>query len=153
MVRSEDEDEQGGGGGIFVGFCGVQCAVCSALSPGGKSQGLFDVEIGQFESVSFNFSQVTGTPWVCHTFLIGNKWIFLIFLPFSPPQSFSLSFWSILLNAFSFCSFFFFCSWIYSHTFRGSFQSIHAASKAEFDYFSILKATGLIVRGSRSSKN
>lgn len=74
VVRSEDEDEMSkGAGGIFVGFRGAQCAVCSVLSPGGKSQGLFDVEIGQFESVSFNFSQVTGTPWVCHTFLIGNK--------------------------------------------------------------------------------
>lgn len=52
-----------GGGAPFQGF-----AVCGALSPGGESQGLFDVEIGQFESVSFNFSQVTGTPWVCHTF-------------------------------------------------------------------------------------
>jgi len=26
------------------------------------AQGLFDVEIGQFESVSFNFSQLTGPP-------------------------------------------------------------------------------------------
>lgn len=27
------------------------------------AQGLFDVEIGQFESVSFNFSQLTDPPW------------------------------------------------------------------------------------------
>jgi len=40
-----------------------------ALSPGAESQRLFDVEIGQFESVSFNFSQVTGTPLTYHTFL------------------------------------------------------------------------------------
>lgn len=50
-----------------------------ALSPGAESQRLFDVEIGQFESVSFNFSQVTGTPLVYHTFL---KEIKLIWLPF-----------------------------------------------------------------------
>lgn len=32
--------------------------------PGAESQRLFDVEIGQFESIAFNFSQVTGTPLV-----------------------------------------------------------------------------------------
>lgn len=39
--------------------------------------GLFDVEIGQFESVSFNFSQLTGPPWVPHIPLIGYKLVFL----------------------------------------------------------------------------
>lgn len=45
---------------------------------------MFDVEIGQFESVSFNFSQLTGPPWVPHTSLIGNKLVFLS----SPPSQF-----------------------------------------------------------------
>ena len=50
------------------------------------SQGLFDVEIGQFESVSFNFSQLTGPPWVpLHFSHIGNKLDFLFFLPFFSP--------------------------------------------------------------------
>lgn len=42
-----------------------------------RAQGLFDVEIGQFESVSFNFSQLTGPPWVPHIPLIGYKLVFL----------------------------------------------------------------------------
>lgn len=68
------EDEEGGGGGhLFLRLCGGY----EAASPGAWSQGLFDVEIGQFESVSFNFSQLTGPPWVLHTFLIGYKLVFL----------------------------------------------------------------------------
>lgn len=47
------------------------------------AQGLFDVEIGQFESVSFNFSQLTGPPWVPCTPLIGYK---LVFFVLSLPQ-------------------------------------------------------------------
>lgn len=43
------------------------------------AQGLFDVEIGQFESISFNFSQLTGPPWVPHISLIGYKLVFLSF--------------------------------------------------------------------------
>lgn len=46
------------------------------------AQGLFDVEIGQFESVSFNFSQLTGPPWVPHIPLIGYKLVF--FCPLTP---------------------------------------------------------------------
>lgn len=54
--------------------------------------GLFDVEIGQFESVSFNFSQLTGPPWVPHIPLIGYKLVFLSShsLIFKPLFSLSL---------------------------------------------------------------
>lgn len=61
------------------GTGGGGCVLYEALSPGAQSQRLFDVEIGQFESISFNFSQVTGTPLVYHTFL---KEIKLIWFPF-----------------------------------------------------------------------
>lgn len=50
------------------------------------AQGLFDVEIGQFESVSFNFSQLTGPPWVPHNSLIGYKLdFFCLSTLFHPP--------------------------------------------------------------------
>lgn len=58
------------------------------------AQGLFDVEIGQFESVSFNFSQLTGPPWVPHIPLIGYKLGF--FCPVTPS----------VLNPFSALSFY-----------------------------------------------
>lgn len=132
MVRSEDEDEDEDGGGL----CWILwCTVCNALSPGGKSQGLFDVEIGQFESVSFNFSQVTGTPWARHIFLIGNKWIFIIiifffylFLSFSTAPPLPPPFLFLHLPDRSSSIHFFLCSfslWIYSQSFRGPFQCCH----------------------------
>lgn len=131
------------------------CAVCNALSPGGKSQGLFDVEIGQFESVSFNFSPVTGTPWVHHTFLIGN-FLFLHFSVHPPPPPFHFLYLSDLS-----CSIHFHFA-LFAHesivtAFLGSFQRCHQNPfmlllKLNLAHFSILKATGLIVRGSRSSK-
>lgn len=62
-----------------MGEWGEGCVLYEALSPGAESQRLFDVEIGQFESVSFNFSQVTGTPLVYHTFLKEIKLICLSF--------------------------------------------------------------------------
>lgn len=61
------------------------------------AQSLFDVEIGQFESVSFNFSQLTGPPWVPHIPLIGYKLVFLSSrsLGFENPLfSFSLTYYS-----------------------------------------------------------
>lgn len=57
------------------------------------AQGLFEVEIGQFESVSFNFSQFTGPPWVPHIPLIGYK---LVFFVLSLPQ-FLNTFFSLFL--------------------------------------------------------
>lgn len=65
--------------GFGMGEWGEGCVLYEALSPGAESQRLFDVEIGQFESVSFNFSQVTGTPLVYHTFLKEIKLICLSF--------------------------------------------------------------------------
>lgn len=64
---------------VWDGGMGEGCVLYEALSPGAESQRLFDVEIGQFESVSFNFSQVTGTPLVYHTFLKEIKLICLSF--------------------------------------------------------------------------
>lgn len=40
------------------------CVLYEALFPGAESQRLFDVEIGQFESIAFNFLEVAGTPLV-----------------------------------------------------------------------------------------
>lgn len=56
------------------------------------ARGLFDVEIGQFESVSFNFSQLTEPPWGPHIPLIGYKLVFLSShsLGLNPPFSPSL---------------------------------------------------------------
>lgn len=56
------------------------------------ARGLFDVEIGQFESVSFNFSQLTEPPWGPHIPLIGYKLVFLSShsLGLNPPLSPSL---------------------------------------------------------------
>lgn len=56
------------------------------------ARGLFDVEIGQFESVSFNFSQLTEPPWGPHISLIGYKLVFLSShsLGLNPPFSPSL---------------------------------------------------------------
>lgn len=59
------------------------------------AQGLFDVEIGQFESVSFNFSQLTGPPWVPHIPLIGYK---LVFFLSSHSLSFETPFSRLLLH-------------------------------------------------------
>lgn len=66
-----------------------------------RARGLFDVEIGQFESVSFNFSQLTGPPWVFHVPLIGYKLVFFFCCPFT-PLDLKLPFFSPLL--FTHCS-------------------------------------------------
>lgn len=85
--RGGGEDEEGeevvvkeeGGGTSFWGYV---LDMRQPLQEHG-AQGLFEVEIGQFESVSFNFSQFTGPPWVPHIPLIGYKLVFF-FCPLTP---------------------------------------------------------------------
>lgn len=65
-----------------------------------RARGLFDVEIGQFESVSFNFSLLTGPPWVSHVPLIGYKLVFFFLsyhsLGFETPFFLSSPFYTLL---------------------------------------------------------
>lgn len=58
------------------------CVLYEALFPGAESQRLFDVEIGQFESIAFNFLEVAGTPLVYRSFI---KEINLFAFPFWVP--------------------------------------------------------------------
>lgn len=71
------KDRLGGGGATPFSF-----SVLDMKQPllERRAQGLFDVEIGQFESVSFNFSQLTRPPWVPHVPLIGYKLVFFFVL-------------------------------------------------------------------------
>lgn len=55
--------------GVWGGFYSYVLEMRQPLQEHG-AWGLFDVEIGQFDSVSFNFSQLTGPHWVT---LIGYK--------------------------------------------------------------------------------
>ena len=79
-MRRRMEDERWGGGYLFLRLCVGDMR--QPLQEHG-ARGLFDVEIGQFESVSFNFSQLTGPPWVPHIPLIGYKLVFF-FCPLTP---------------------------------------------------------------------
>lgn len=83
-MRRRMEDE-GGGGHLFLRLCVGDMR--QPLQEHG-ARGLFDVEIGQFESVSFNFSQLTGPPWVPHIPLIGYKLVFFVFFLSSHSLSF-----------------------------------------------------------------
>lgn len=95
MRRRRMEDK--GGGHLFLRLCVGDMR--QPLQEHG-ARGLFDVEIGQFESVSFNFSQLTGPPWVPHIPLIGYKLVFFcFFFVLSLPQ---------FLNPFFFLLFFFY---------------------------------------------
>lgn len=76
---------RGGGGHLFLRLCVGDMR--QPLQEHG-ARGLFDVEIGQFESVSFNFSQLTGPPWVPHIPLIGYKLVFFVFFLSSHSLSF-----------------------------------------------------------------
>lgn len=77
--------EDKGGGHLFLRLCVGDMR--QPLQEHG-ARGLFDVEIGQFESVSFNFSQLTGPPWVPHIPLIGYKLVFFVFFLSSHSLSF-----------------------------------------------------------------
>lgn len=101
-TRGGDEEAGGGLGGRGRGwggtfFWGYVLDMRQPLQEHG-TQGLFDVEIGQFESVSFNFSQLTGPPWVPHIALIGYKLVFFCPLTTSVLKPLFLVFFYTLLR-------------------------------------------------------
>lgn len=100
-MKRQGEDKEGEvcGGGTF--FWGCVLDMRQPLHEQ-EARGLFDVEIGQFESVSFNFSQLTEPPWGPHIPLIGYKLVFLSShsLGLNPPTPtpFHLFFSALLRN-------------------------------------------------------
>lgn len=94
-----EDEEAGGGWGMRRGGTFFWACVLDVRQPLHKhgAQGLFDVEIGQFESVSFNFSQLTEPPWGPHIPLIGYKFIFFVLsLPWFKSPPFHLFFFTLL---------------------------------------------------------
>lgn len=93
------------GGCIFVGFCGAQCAMRSLQEERAKVCLMWKLD--SLNPSLLIFHKLQQPPWVCHTFLIGNKYISIYLLSISLFPSFLFLSLSdlVLLAAFSACPF------------------------------------------------